>query len=302
MEHAVSAYAVRVFNKEVSRRADDRYHLLNKIGAYDLLELIHVFCTGRKDYTTIADSKQAYRIIIKNHDPAKRMISGWIEYGHFGMQSNIVDIVNKKVDYTKKPTNADMGLYYFLLWIPQNAAHGIAIFHTIRGDGVKTLFQKEFCDYIKTYVDRTLQMNNLTFDRVLQSWANADTKEIVALRLKDYSDIADVPVALGNVHASLSIKPQRKGKLSKLGAYLKKGSTEAILVEQLDDVCDDIKILVEMNGRKKTFRIGKKKRKGNSEIEIPDDEVNFRAGVPEFSSLNKWSLGLLNDFKDELYK
>lgn len=300
MDHAVSAYSIRCHNKDAGRGNDESYHILNKLGAYDLFSLVESFALGRKGYRQIDKSKQVYKIKLKKVDKSKRVISGWIEYGHYGMESNIINITNNETEFEKKTENADILRYFFLFWIPKNARDGVALFHTIRSDGVKSIFHKEFGEYLNNYITRSIQMNSLSFDKVLQEWANADTKEIVALRLNTPSDIADIPGKLGNIHTSFSIKPQKNNTLGKFGRFLKGGSSEANLVEELDAISSDVKVVLSLDGRIRSFRIGKKSRRGSTEVVVPE-EVVLNGGIPEYESMYTWAMSVLDDFRTRVY-
>ncbi|MEL3921993.1 hypothetical protein V1481_01360 [Aeromonas enteropelogenes] len=300
MDHAVSAYSIRCHNKDAGRGKEDSYHYLDRIGGYDLFAMMQSFLEGKKEYVRFDNSKQVYKIKTKTIDNSKRIISGWIEYGHYGMESNIINITNNKTEFEKKTDNADIARYFFLFWIPKKARDGIAIFHTIRGDGVKSLFHKEFGGYLNLYSERSLQMNSMSFDKVLQEWANAETKEIVALRLKTPNDIADIPGNLGNIHTNFSIKPQKNNSLGLFRNFLKKNTPEANLVEELDNISDDVKVVLNLDGRVRSFRIGKKNRRGNTEVVVSED-VDLIGGVPEFKSMYNWVLTVLEDFKKKLY-
>ncbi|WP_148265880.1 hypothetical protein [Oceanimonas sp. GK1] len=300
--HAVTAYSIRCHNSDAGRKnkGENSYHYLNKIGGYDLFNLLNSFIGGAKEYVTIKETKQVYKFEPKISDAKKRIVSGWLEYGHYGIESDIINIRNNETEFEKKTDNADMTKYFYLFWVPANSRDGVALFHTVRSDGTKSVFQKQFRPYLERYTRRSLQLNPLSFDSILQEWANAETKEIVAMRLKTPNDIADIPFLSGDIHTNFTIKPHKNKSLGPFRNLLKPGTPEAKLVEELDEIGDDVKVLLQLGDRQRSFRIGKKSRRGNTEVVVPDT-VELIGGVPEFNSMYNWTVSVLDDFRTRLY-
>lgn len=301
MEHALSSYTIRCHNSDSRRGTEDSYHHLDKIGSYDLFELFKAFAQARNNYKIVDGGKlkQVYKFAELKFNPKNRVITGWIEYGHYGIKSSIINITNNETEFQKKPDNADMLKYFFLFWVPK-AKEGIALFHTIKSEGAKSVFQGEFSKYLNRYISRNIQYLPLAYDKAVQEWSNAEIKEIRAVRLKSSSDMADIPLSFANSHADYVIRPQKNSKLPRFSSILDKQSKEAKLIYELESKCEDVKVSLQINGKTRTFRVGNKSKTTLCEVVFPDT-VKIIDGNPDLQSVYDWSIQILDEYKMKLY-
>lgn len=300
MDHALSSYSLRCLNPEDKNGRKQNLHKLNSICGRDLYDLLTAFMNARLKFTRVEAKKQVYKFDALEFDKKNRIISGWMHYGKYGLRSEIININSNEKEFDKKTQNADMSKFFFLLWIPYDT-DGIALFHTIKKDGVKSIFHSEFQEYFSRIVlGRTLQINSLTYEKALQEWANANITEIKAVRFKGQTDIADIPSSFGGHHIDYVIRPQKNSRLGKLKSILSKSSDEAALVEELDELSGDIVVSLELDGNNRKLRIGRNSRKALCEIILSDD-VELVDGNPTLVALKKFSRGILLEFIDKLH-
>lgn len=299
--HALAPYSLRCYDKNISRRNEDRYHRLDRMGQYDVFELVLGFLNAHKRYNIVEDTKQVYRFSKINADGNNRIITCWMHSGYYGMKSDIVNIENDAVEFEKTEKHVDVTKYFISFWLPKNVTEGVALMHTVRSDGVKTLFQKEFQPYFSRYVpDRTLQVNVLAYDKALQKWANADTKELTVERFAGYEDIADKLAGIKAHDLEFKIKAKRKNSMGRFFDFFSDKGEHYQLVQSIGELGTSVKAVVLMDGKTRTFRIGPNSRQSLCEIEMPDT-VEIEAGVPTYDSIKEWSTDILREYCQYMY-
>jgi len=300
MDHALSSYSIRCLNPDDKNGKKQNQHKLDSIVGRDLYALLQSFMESRREFKTIESKKQVYKFDDLAFNKDERIISGWMQYGKYGIRSEIINIQNNKKEFDKKTQNADMSKYYFMLWIPKET-DGIALFHTIKKDGIKSIFHSEFQEYFTRLTNgRTLQINSLTYEKALQEWADANVTEIKAVRFKGQTDIGDIPSSFGGYHIDYVIKPQKNSRLGKLKKLLIENSDESAIIEELDELSGDIVVSLELDGNNRKLRIGRNSRKALCEIILPDN-IELVDGAPTLSTLNAFAGGVLLEFVDKLY-
>lgn len=301
MDHALSSYSIRCLNPDDKDGRKRNNHRLDNICERDLYALLTSFIQSRVEFKKVESKKQVYKFDEVHFDKVNRVISGWMHYGKYGVRSEIININSNKKEFDKQTQNADMSKFFFQFWIPFGT-DGISLFHTIKKDGVKSIFHSEFQEYFTRVIPgRVLQLNSLTYEKALQKWVNASITEIKALRFKGHTDIADVPTSFGGHHIDYVIRPHKNSRLGKLSSILSESTDEAALVEELDELSDDIVVSLELDGiKKKKLRIGRNSRKALCEIVLTED-VELIDGMPTLSSLRKFSNGILLEFIDKLH-
>lgn len=146
-----------------------------------------------------------------------------------------------------------------------------------------------------------MQMNPLAYKKAFVAWEEAYTKEIRLTRFEGMNDITDQIKRLGHKEQQLVIKPPSRASLGKLKDYLDPNSEEYEVVEYLSPMCAHVKVVVELDGKKRTFTIGRPADEQVCEIVIDEEDVDFVAGNPVSQSLHKWCTKVLQDLADSLY-
>ncbi|MET0082687.1 MAG: hypothetical protein ABW079_06705 [Sedimenticola sp.] len=299
--HSISPYMLRCFNQNLPGKGNDKYSPLDKVGKYDTFHLLKSFIEAKQDnFKIVEDSKQVFRFQGMEYDEKKREIFGWFQVGSYGIKTDIINIDNGEVDFEKAQNNAEIIRHYIHFFIPNKFNEGIAILHAYRGNGVKTLFYNLFKPYFNQYTNLNIQMNPLSYDKAMASWQDANAKELKVTKFVGLTDIADQLRNLGHKEQELIIKPPRNGALGKLKDYFNKDSEQAKAVEVLSPLGSQVKTVVEINGKRRTFRVGQFDYNTLCEIEL-DDEVKLIDGNPELTSMHKWCKTILQEYSITMY-
>src|SRR5690606_22671267 len=99
-----------------------------------------------------------------------RIAYGWLELGSYGIRSDIIDVNTGKVDFRKAQNNAEIIRHFSYFFIPVGFNEGLALLHSFRGNGVKTVFLDQFGQYFSTKTQLNLQMNPLSYEKALEQW------------------------------------------------------------------------------------------------------------------------------------
>lgn len=301
--HAIAPYSIRFFDpNSAAKNIEDRYSKLDKVGAQDAFKILQDYVNRLDDkFVIVEDTKQVYRFKGMKVDVAKRQIAGWFEVGSYGVKNDIIDIKTGNVDFQKTQQNAEIIRHYIRFFVPAGFNEGIALLHTFKGGGVKTLLHDLLRAEFLKLTKLNLQMNPLAYKQAFVSWKKAVAKEIKLTRFEGAQDITDQIKGLGHKEQQLIIKPPSRQSLGKFKDYLDPNSKEYKIVEYLSPMCAQVKVLVELDGKKRTFTIGRPADEQVCEIAIEEEDVDFIAGNPEAKSLHKWCTIVLQDLANAIY-
>ena len=301
-QHALTPYSFRVYNKSLDGDRDKRYSNLNQIsGQFDLFKMLETFIKAHSEgYKIAEETQQVYCFSDIKVDESNREMWGWFNVGVYGMKTDIINIKTQKVDFEKAKDNAEIIKHYVHFRIPLNVDEGMAFLHTYRGNGIKTLFHELFGAYFKQQVNLVLQMNPLAYDKAINAWLDAPAKEIKLTKFVGVNDVADKLNKLGHHEQELIIKPPRKGNLGRLRDYFNKGNAHYEAVVELIGFGNQVKTIVEMNGKQRTFNVGYNTANTMCEIEL-DENVVMDEGVPDFNSMNRWVVKIADEYAQTMY-
>jgi hypothetical protein len=301
--HSIAPYSIRCFNPhDGAKDIHDRYSVLDKVGQFDTYKVFQDFLIAQDDKFKIAeDTKQVYRFFGMKFYEAEREIAGWFESGYYGVKNDIIDIKTGNVDYEKTQNHAEIIKHYVRFYIPAGFNEGIALLHNYKGGGIKTLLYDLLRVNFSAVTKRTLQMNPLAYKKAFKMWEDASAKEIKLTKFVGMPDLTDQIKNLGHKEQQLIIKPPSRGSLGKLRDYFDPNSEEYKVVEFLTPLCAQVKAIAELNGKRRTFTIGRPADEQVCEILIDEEDVDMIAGNPEPQSLHKWCTVVLQEFVDSLY-
>ncbi|WP_131450867.1 hypothetical protein [Vibrio metoecus] len=143
-------------------------------------------------------------------------------------------------------------------------------------------------------------MNPLAYDKAIHAWLDAPAKEVKLTKFVGLKDAADQIRKLGHSEQELIIKPPRKGTLGKLRDYMTRGNDRLQAVEVLSEFGSQVKTVVELNGKKRTFCVGNRSTNTVCEIEI-DETVVLDNGVPLLESMTWWVRQISREYAQTMY-
>lgn len=301
--HAIAPYSIRFFDpNNAAKNIEDRYAVLDKLGAHDAYTVLCDFVRGLDDQFSIDEvGKQVYRFFEMKTFDATREVAGWFESGSYGYKNDIIDIETGKVDYEKTQKHAEIIRHYIRFFVPKGFNEGVALLQTFKGNGIKTLLHDVLRTHFQKKTTLNLQMNPLAYKKAFLDWENAYTKEIKLTKFQAMDDLADQIKKLGHKESQLIIKAPTKAAMGRLKDLLDPNSEEYSVVEYLSPMCAQVKAVVELNGKKRTFTIGRPADEQVCEIPIDEEDVDFFAGNPVPKSLHKWCGVIQQELVDNIY-
>lgn len=299
--HSLSPYLLRCFNSSLSGKIESRYSVLDKIGQYDAFDMLTTFIESKsQNFVNIENTKQVFRFSQFEFLPEKRLAYGWLESGSYGIKSDIIDVKTGQVDFEKAQNNAEIIKHFLYFFMPIGFNEAIALLHAYRGRGVKTLFFDQFGPHFNSNTQLHLQMNPLSYDKAFDHWVDGQAKEIRLVKFTGLSDLADQIKGLGHQEQELRLKPPRKGSLGKLKDYFDSKSEQSKAVELLEPLCAQIKTVVEIDGKKRVFRVGSSTDHAVCDIEAPEN-LPLDGGNPAYDGMVEWCNEIAMEFSNKLY-
>lgn len=296
--HSLASYTMRATNSDVPKKTKQS---LDKLGAHDAFEKIVDFIKGKGDNFYRIDSKKTvYRFSEFKYDKEKRIFYGWFSIGHYGEESEIIDIGDGEVVYVKSMDKAEIINHFFHFYIPKGYDEAIVLLHSIRGKGIKTILTSILNMHFYSNTNYNLLFNPISYAKALKEWNEANTKEIRLINFESPTDIADGVRHLGCVEHVHIMKAPRRGKLGLFKDFITKGSDQHKAVELLSPLCSSVKTVVELNGRKRTFVVGASSSGTICEIEAPE-EIEYYRGNPKYCSMVEWCSEVTNELSESTY-
>lgn len=300
--HTIAPYSIRCFSPTIeSKNNEDKYCVLNKIGSHDLFKMLEEFInSNNKNYQIREESKQVFKFSNVTFKNESRSIWGWFEVGSYGIKSDIINIDNGNVDFQKAKNNAEILKHYFHIFMPQGFNEAICIMHSYNGNGVKTLFNELFSSYFRSVTKLNLQMTPLAYEKAISAWQESNAKELRVTKFVGLTDIADQIKKLGHDEQELVMKPPRRGTLGKLKDYFNKDSEQARIVEILSPFGEQVKTVVNLNGKTRTFKVGANATNSICQIDL-DESVTLDNGIPVLESFNNWVNIVIMEYSISMY-
>lgn len=229
------------------------------------------------------------------------------------MSAELIDIESADKTYEKSTTEAEMTPHYFLAYLPPNVNQGIIILQKNSGRGVQSALFRDFERQIKDYNPR----GKVNFYPMLpRDFIDELTKQgrFTKIRFIRYNQPVDVAEAYRQERldeaksvegtTEFTYQPQRRQNFSEM---LKNLTIEAIkdrskignMTEAIGYKCDNVKVEVELGGRKKTINLNRLESL-KADIDITETIQTSNDGHPEFSSIDAIAIDLLESILADL--
>lgn len=302
--HSASPYTLRAFDPDY-QKLHGKYPSLDKIkGHLDLFKIFADFTKQKENFfTIIEDEKKIYRIcnLVINHQ--ERVISGFLQIGHYGIKTDIINIETGEVDYPKTEKNAELIGYYFYLKIPKTYNEGLAFFQVYKGVSAKTLLYTLLNSHYKSLTQLSIQFNPLTYENSMNAWKDGLVKELKLVKFTGLEDRAERISKLGHkekIETIVTLKPSKPGVLGKLEEYFSAESERFQAIELWEKESQSVKTIVQLNGKSRTFSVGRNHTTALCEVEAPEC-LDIEGGLPTPQALNQWFKELDNEFSTNIY-
>lgn len=302
---ALAPYSIRV--REKYSQVEES---VNNFGSsHDLLTFFesvikHLKSTGEDDDTT-----KKFLGVERVH-LIGRTLSGVIEVGEYGSESDIKDVLAKTTVWKKKTHHADMLGFYFLISLPANRTKGVLLLQKSGVHGTFTAIERLFIRKMREFHDEYLiefaaLSSQGAFDDLVQ---RGELRKIRFIQYHVPSDIADkyqmghdelkgsseIVIRLRNTHGMPyrdQIKEFFKGK---------RALREIVEIKDLSFEPETIKFELSIDGKRRTIGMS---NPGDmrGEYDITNDVKIGRDGKPRFESIDAVARDLLNSLEVSMY-
>jgi hypothetical protein len=303
--HALTMYSVSMRDISAST-PDNRTGIVNirKAGIYKhIIEFLKTYTNG---YHRVNGSDKS--VIHIDPDWIKEngdFISGYIEYGHYGVPGKLVNI-KTNAKHAKTKNDSDIYHLYFCIYLPTTADSGIALFHKIHNTGVKTVFESEFNNvYVKAKnIGLKLNIRPITTSAVASDYMeNAKVKQLVFERFTAKELLGDVVDGLPeDATFDIVIKAKRGGFLGTLSDYQakKQDAKYAKNIVMANDLCGKVKSKINIDGSNRTTELANEGTE--SRIIVTEADVKMNDNLPQYESFNEFAEKLAKQLLKEMGK
>jgi hypothetical protein len=237
----------------------------------------------------------------KRHSNSVNNLRGYVRYGTFGFESNLVDSQTKTRKYQRKITDVEEIPLFFDFWTPNNSRFGLVAFQSFQGRSCINLVMKK----MKDDFERESPGCIMVFKKLMPSdlrgsiFYTAPIKRMRLIRRRVSVDPADIYLNEGtgdSIDMELTLSARRSKNLGNLVSLKTKMPANKDGVIEYEGL--------EFNEAVAEIKLGGTLRKVgvfgyNSDagvIDLTDSVVKGADGHPTFESLQRETTTLLTDF------
>jgi hypothetical protein len=302
---ALAAYYIKVRN-----HTKRKYEALSDFEGHDAFEFFK--SELQKMQKGNIDNQQSNQVVSASRiDENGRVLSGIIETGEYGYESNLYDTEMHKVVHNRKQKEADMWPFYFYVEVPEGTDEGFLILQRTGNMGIRSIVAQLLqASFISQYPDFRLHFLPSVESEEAKKHRKGKIQEVRFIKMRPPTDRADA-FDHGHqefpVHLELSIRATR-GRALDMHEFL----TEAFGREQpsgryaldLDEdhyfEYDDVVAKTKIHGSSRTIRASDPGR-FRSYYDVTDKVKFGSGGHPEYDSLHEQALKHIEIIKDQTY-
>jgi hypothetical protein len=295
--HSMSMYALSV-RDHAAKNADNKLGnlSLDNLRGLDLLTFLNNMFSRLNGAAyqkvvnpqTLEELKAVYKVTKFRIDG--RFVSGWFEYGHYGVPGKIINVDNSNSVYRKTKSDSDIFHLYFCFYVPKKSKIGIALFHKIGVVGAKSVIDNlinskdSFQSWSKGL---KLRIKPITREADVEAWMKkAQVKKIMLERVKAKDQFSDICNHLSNdAHVSMTITAPRGKILGTLHDWVSKDYAETVLL--LDEMCGEVKTEILVDGKRQMTSFSNSG--SESKIDITNTNVIMNNNFPTFTSIDEFA-------------
>lgn len=299
----LSAYSMRV-----KHTRSNTYRALGNFdrrGA-DLFEVLGEYLTRRIAIASDADpdTGKMLQVTKKRRSKRKRILKGLIDAGDYGFTARLYDTELGQDSYDRNVDEAELLPYYFLVHLPKSADQGFLILQRIGQRGIRSLLYADFAqEFLSLFPAYGLELRPIVPDQLITNHlSRGRITRIRYLKSSLPSDRADYLRSGGSYAHEIGttevIHKVMRGRSFTLpepiAQYIRRERNLNSLLELQEIDCDNIKLVVELNGNSRTIDLSHLDRfranyETGEEVEIGPN------GHPLFESMDGFALSLLSD-------
>ncbi len=255
----------------------------------------------------IEDSNLSKRLRINKNTLSiiGRKVSGQIEIGEYGYESQVVDGTGsqtKKIEKDESP----MMPFFFVGFFPKDKAIGILVFQKFKNYGVYTIFEKSIKDAFKAENDGfIIEIQPLASKELVENFLNAGALRQISFKntIRNQTIVApsDREPSLNpdDYYTEYNIIAKKGKRLSLMGrirAYLNGTDNLSDLIAINNYEFNEITATLKLENHARTIKLSSGLDNIGSFFDITSEvTINPITGLPEFDTVKRASEDVLND-------
>jgi hypothetical protein len=278
----LEAYSFRIRKK--NKRKDPFVPLQKFDGKADLIQEVGASVKARSA-APITIELLSRCMMAENVTCTVDSVAGRIRLGEYGKAAPLINVKTKKKSYDKRKDDAELVPHFFYFYFPKGASVGILLVERRGHSGIFSLLSDIVSsDFAKAHPKFNVVFKPLMPASVLNKFLNDGV--LCEARFVSYKvppDVADTLLTPGSqdkheyeviVRAKSHLK-----RLPFLNFFSGKKGLEKVLEDHMGTTVDDIKIEVELGGRRRTIDLGNP-GKLKASFEIDTSGFEDAAGFP----------------------
>lgn len=150
--YSLSPYSIRILAPGGVPQRVDAF-----LGSHDLFSVLEEYLLGLKS-NLYQDTTARFILRVQTLNKDQRFLYGCMDRGEYGIQSELFNTATMKRAYTRKPEDAELLPYHFLIGIPKQGKglgarypfDAIAVFQMTDGLGIQDVFEENFGYYFSS--------------------------------------------------------------------------------------------------------------------------------------------------------
>ncbi len=262
--------------------------------------------------TTLSNDVENRKVLRVNNSTIKsikRQLTGIIQTGEYGYESEIIDKEKGKLKYKRTVDDAEMLPFYFIMTLPKKQDKGIVILQRFGLFGMSKIFRQSLNGFLKAKnPNLSVEFNPLVSSEVVRQFiSNGDVTKIIFRRFdipSDYAtyfDTKSMKEVEGYVEYSIVAKRRSNFPIKKrLNSLLFGNGKVTRLMELKNFSYDTVKIEVKQGNDTRTIDLGNLNT-FRAYYDISSEIKRGLDGHPTFNSVDEAAKRLLSELNNLLY-
>lgn len=225
-----------------------------------------------------------------------RSISGITKYGEFGIVAPFFNVKTRKDvdDMQREEEYSELYPFFFLLYIPEGSRRGTVILQTYKNIGIKTIFERLLNKLIEE-MGLVIEFNHKISRDLLDQIDKSRLIKFDMIRHQVPMDVAgdfkqDNPKEIHEIHSIVANRDKEIKLSQRIRDIISENKTT--YYEVLGEEYDQIKVLIDMQGFKKTLTFGNNDNKYRESMKLSAN-IPLEGGFPSYDLLLKEAMAYL---------
>lgn len=287
---------------EISVQSSDKTSIASdwrKRDDYDLKENIKLFINDSLKEKIYGEKQKTYSFDLKEEGD---YLAGYVRYGTYGVDSNLVDIDRSEVVHVRKQNHAEITELYYCLFFSPEHPHPFLALQTYKQFSCATLVQESMRKYLKDkHSDYRLNFQKISLggfnDCLLKNIELVKNRGETGINEWDEHARNSSVATSFNVRQTVNLTFKEKFKFGELFRKVKRKNKDGHDIIIHDEYEYETAFATIETGSKKRKRkialIGASSRSGK--IDLTDENLPYREGKIDFNSMHKHTKDIFDD-------